>query len=234
MPVAKPGYVYYKDTTPFATERANKSGYYPSSFAQEISRKAIDAGVDPWLALATAMKETNWGTATHRYAGASPSVVQMIRRGSYRNPFMSHMVHADDVNRRVAVRPELIEAVNKAREIRADAADVNLVSRFKKWWGGGRFFPPDKSEVRAADTEQVRIHDQVLRDELINNGIYQLRKNMLAHPDNIRDAIKRFNSRAKTDVDYTLGYMKDLSKNPEIAGIVNKEKVAFPRWEGIY
>jgi hypothetical protein len=53
--------LYYKDETPFAKERSNRTGYYNPELVSYISNKAKKMGLDPYVALGMAMQETNLG-----------------------------------------------------------------------------------------------------------------------------------------------------------------------------
>ena len=77
----------YEDTTPFARERANKTGMYDTAFVREVARAALNQGVNPVRALGTYMKETNLGT-----------------KGDLNNPGQSHKVHAPKVNARLVMQ----------------------------------------------------------------------------------------------------------------------------------
>lgn len=52
---------YFKDTTPSATERANRTGKYNLGIAKYIAREAEARKIDPYLALGVAAVESNFG-----------------------------------------------------------------------------------------------------------------------------------------------------------------------------
>lgn len=52
----------YEDVTPIAQARANRSGRYPTELAHTLLKKSKEVGVDPTLAMALAMVESNFGT----------------------------------------------------------------------------------------------------------------------------------------------------------------------------
>lgn len=161
----------YEDTTPFATERANKSGMYSTDFARELTRAALNQGVNPVRALGTYMKETNLGT-----------------RGDFLNPGQSHKVHAPKVNARLDMR-----------------GIANL---------------PEKER------------NAMTREELIFDTIRQMREADASYGKDTDRSIKAYNSRAKTDVPYTKGYMSDLLRNEAIKRVLQDEQEAAPyRWE---
>jgi hypothetical protein len=59
-----------EDTTPFATERNNKTDSYDTGVISRIVQSALDYGVNPYHALGLAMKESNLGNAgVSRYIG---------------------------------------------------------------------------------------------------------------------------------------------------------------------
>ena len=64
--------VPYKDTTPVATERNNRSTNIPQPLLERIVTTAQSTGVDPYKALAIALMETNAGTAPGDYSIINP------------------------------------------------------------------------------------------------------------------------------------------------------------------
>lgn len=58
--------IYVQDTTPFATERANKTGFYDTDVIQNIIDSALRYNINPYYTLGLAMKESNLGNAGGR------------------------------------------------------------------------------------------------------------------------------------------------------------------------
>ena len=161
----------YTDTTPFARERANKSGMYDTDFVREVSRAALNQDVNPIRALGTYMKETNLGA-----------------KGDRLNPGQSHSVHAPVVNKRLIMQ-------------------------------GIENLKPEEQKA-------------LTRKELIFDTIRQMREADAKYGRDTNESIRRYNRRAKTDVDYTKGYMDDLMRNEVIKKVLQEEQEAAPyRWD---
>jgi hypothetical protein len=188
-----PGFVQYKDTTPFARERANKSGEYDEDMIVDLTARAVKQGVDPWIVLGTAMKETNLGKADPY------------------NPMQVSYIHGPRVSKKVLAHPEFLRAHAEYDDLWGQSKETGTLAKIKNWWNN----VPER--LSAAD-ERLRQAEHIANTDAQKDIGIEIIKESQAK----RGGLRHYNWGAPSDVKKTMAYSKDLRKNPRIKEIVDR------------
>ena len=97
--------VPYKDTTPSATERNNRSTNIPQPLLERIVTTAQATGVDPYKALAIALIETNAGTAPGDGSIINPMFSNEARVNSEFDAVPTAMAHVERLEKQFPNNP---------------------------------------------------------------------------------------------------------------------------------
>ena len=97
--------VPYKDTTPAATERNNRSTNIPQPLLERIVTTAQSTGVDPYKALAIAIMETNAGTAPGVHSSINPLFSNEARVKGEFDAIPTAMAHIERLEKRFPANP---------------------------------------------------------------------------------------------------------------------------------
>lgn len=188
-----PRLVSYKDTTPFARERANKTGEYDEDMIVDLTARSVKQGVDPWIVLGTAMKESNLGNA---------------------NPYdpmqVSH-IHGPRISKKVMAHPEWLTAHAKLDDLHRQSGETGTLARLRNW------VTDVPGRLKAAE-ERMSQAEHIANSEASRDVGIEIIKESLAKPAGLR----HYNWGAPSDVMKTKAYAKDLRKNPRMREIVER------------
>jgi hypothetical protein len=187
-----PGLVQYKDTTPFSREKANKSGEYDEDMIVDLTARAVKQGVDPWIVLGTAMKETNLGKADPY------------------NPMQVSYIHGPRVSKKVLAHPEFLGAHAEYDDLLGQSKQTGMLAKIRN------YFTDVPSRLTAAD-EKLRQAEHIANTDAQKDVGIEIIKESQA-----KGNLRHYNWGAPSDVMKTRAYAKDLRKNPRIKEIVDR------------
>jgi hypothetical protein len=188
-----PGLVQYRDTTPFARERANKSGEYDEDMIVDLTARAVKQGVDPWIVLGTAMKETNLGKADPY------------------NPMQVSYLHGPRVSKKVIAHPEFLGAHAEYDDLLGRSKQTGVIAKLRN------YLEDVPGKLSAAEARLQQAEHVANTDAQKDIGI-----EIIKESQGKRGGLRHYNWGAPSDVKKTHAYAKDLRKNPRIREIVER------------
>lgn len=188
-----PGFVEYKDTTPFARERANKSDNYDEDTIVDLTMRAVKQGVDPWIVLGTAMKESNLG-----------------KKNPYDPMQVSH-IHGPRISKKVTAHPAWLSAHAAYDDLVGQSKQTGPLARIRNW------VTDVPGRMKAAE-ENLGQAEHMANSEASKDVGIEIIKESLAKPAGLR----HYNWGAPSDVMKTKAYAKDLRKNSRMREIVER------------